>query len=238
MGPPSATAHVWQPGPQFLPVTVKDANGAPRLSRSRSLNRLQQSGIDKFPNQCCCFGTSTGSVTVAGSGGTGPYTYQLMALRSVTAHLQQLAAGSYTITVKDGNGCTHDPAGDDPQPAASPWLVNQFANECACFGGSTGSVTVAGLAELLPTVSKYGVNFGASGTFGSLGCRFLHITVKDANGAAQPSQSQSLSRLRRSVVDQFNRRCRLLWRSNRECTVPGSGGTHLYLRHRCTTFGQ
>ena len=56
-----------------------------------------------------CAGGNTGSVTVTGSSGTAPYTYRLGTGEFVnTATFENLAAGDYTITVRDANGCTAD----------------------------------------------------------------------------------------------------------------------------------
>jgi len=51
------------------------------------------------------YGQSTGSVTVAGSGGTGPYTYAKgSGSYGSSGTFSGLAAGSYTIHVKDATG--------------------------------------------------------------------------------------------------------------------------------------
>ena len=60
-----------------------------------------------------CFGNANGSITVSGSGGTGNgYTYALSAMGpfASTNTFNNLTPGSYTIYVKDGNGC------DAPNP--------------------------------------------------------------------------------------------------------------------------
>src|SRR5438093_1322712 len=52
-----------------------------------------------------CFGVATGSVTVAGTGGTAPYTYSMDGINfGSSGTCSGLAAGSYTITVKGKNG--------------------------------------------------------------------------------------------------------------------------------------
>jgi hypothetical protein len=52
-----------------------------------------------------CFGASTGTATVAGSGGTGPYTYTWNPGNLTGASQTGLAAGTYTINVADAALC-------------------------------------------------------------------------------------------------------------------------------------
>lgn len=52
-----------------------------------------------------CFGTSTASVTVYGSGGTSPYTYYLDAQQNTTGVFASQAAGNFTARVVDNHGC-------------------------------------------------------------------------------------------------------------------------------------
>ncbi|MFT3981987.1 MAG: hypothetical protein QM687_16085 [Ferruginibacter sp.] len=58
-----------------------------------------------------CFGASDGTITVVGSGGTAPYTYTIAGptvntTGALSGVFTGLAAGSYTVTVTDNNGCT------------------------------------------------------------------------------------------------------------------------------------
>ena len=53
-----------------------------------------------------CFGGSTGSASVSPSGGVGPYTYTWTSLPVQNTQVAtNLPAGTYTVTVKDLNGC-------------------------------------------------------------------------------------------------------------------------------------
>jgi hypothetical protein len=58
-----------------------------------------------------CFGGTAGSISVAGAGGTAPYTYTIVGPTINTTGANSgvftgLAAGSYVVTVTDNNGCT------------------------------------------------------------------------------------------------------------------------------------
>ncbi|MEL6837618.1 MAG: SprB repeat-containing protein, partial [Bacteroidota bacterium] len=52
-----------------------------------------------------CNGATTGSIDLAVSGGTAPYTYA-WSNNATTQDISDLAAGTYTVTVTDANGCT------------------------------------------------------------------------------------------------------------------------------------
>src|SRR5436309_10342613 len=127
-------------------VTVKDANGCTTtqpVTITQTASALGSS-ISSQTN-VACFGSSTGSVTVAGSGGTGPYSYAIDGVTfGISGTFNNLAAGPYTVTVKDANGCTTTQPVTITQPASALGSSISSQTNVACFGGSTGSVTVAG----------------------------------------------------------------------------------------------
>jgi gliding motility-associated-like protein len=56
-----------------------------------------------------CAGDSTGIITLLGSGGVGPYKYSLDGINFVTSPtLTNVAAGAYTLVLKDANSCLND----------------------------------------------------------------------------------------------------------------------------------
>jgi hypothetical protein len=179
-----------------------------------------------------CFGASSGSVTVAGSGGTSPYTYSIDGTHfGSSGTFNNLAAGSYTVTVKDGNGCTTTQPVSIAQPTSTLTAAITSQTNVACFGASTGSVTVAGSGGTSPyTYSIDGTHFGSSGTFNNLAAGSYSVTVKDGNGCttAQPvSITQPTSALSASLTSQTNVSC--FGASTGSVTVAGSGGTSPYM---------
>ncbi|MCX6326287.1 MAG: gliding motility-associated C-terminal domain-containing protein, partial [Bacteroidia bacterium] len=130
-----------------------------------------------------CFGDNTGSVTVAGSGGTSPYLYKMGAgSYQVSGIFGTLTAGTYTFTIQDTNSCTFDVAVTITQPLAA--LAGSIATQTnvSCLGFTNGSVTVTGSGGTSPY--EYSLNSGAyqsSGTFNSLASGIITITVRDAS---------------------------------------------------------
>jgi hypothetical protein len=118
----------------------------------------------KVVTNVLCNGASTGSVVINPSGGVGPYT--------IAPAQTGLAAGTYTFTVTDANGCTLNVPVTITQPA--PLTSTQVVTNVSCNGASTGSVVInpsggAGPYTIAP--AQTGLAAGTN-TF----------TVTDANG--------------------------------------------------------
>lgn len=143
-----------------------------------------------------CFGASTGSITVTGAGGVGPYDFSIdggtsYAAVAVADHtFNNLAAGDYDLIVRDANGC------------ASPLIVVTITEpatsvagstthvDVSCFGESTGSITITGAGGVGPYDfsadggSTYPVLGAADYTFSGLSAGSYTLMVRDANGCA------------------------------------------------------
>ncbi|MBI4931763.1 MAG: PKD domain-containing protein [Bacteroidetes bacterium] len=85
---------------------------------------------------------SDGTATVAAAGGTGGFTYLWNPSAQITSTATGLAAGNYSVTVTDANGCTHDTmivVNFTPGPTA-----NAGTDASICFGFSTSLSATGG----------------------------------------------------------------------------------------------
>ena len=94
-------------------------------------------------NQVLCFGEMTGSINAVGSGGTAPYSYTWSNGKTDQTNMP-LAAGTYTVTVTDANGCTDTDMATVTQPASAVEVEISASMGPACAGGSDGTATASG----------------------------------------------------------------------------------------------
>ena len=95
-----------------------------------------------------CFGSSNGSFKSTLSGGNGPYSVTVTPGSSTfttnpfTANtISGLSAGTYTLNVKDNNGCPRSFTTSVSQPTAI--AINGSSSNILCNGACTGSAAVA-----------------------------------------------------------------------------------------------
>lgn len=80
--------------------------GACTINGSVTINEPDSLLIDAQGTEWICLGASNGSITATATGGTAPYTYTWSNGTTVATN-NNLAAGTYTVTVADTNGCTN-----------------------------------------------------------------------------------------------------------------------------------
>jgi len=170
-------------------ITVTDAGGCKVISTvtvtepAVSITYFTQSS-----NVTC---TTNGSAGVSVTSGTGPYTYT-WSTGQTSGNLQNIPAGSYTVTVTDGNGCTVVQPFNLSNSAIVSATFTQSPSGTVCIGASvnfsnTGTPAGTGINEtwnISPTTAS-----NVSGTTDNLSTTFLNagtysITHYISNGSA------------------------------------------------------
>lgn len=135
-------------------------------------------------------GQSNGSITASATGGTG-FTYSLNngAYQS-SGTFSALAAGNYTITAKNSNGCTGvtTVALGASNPCAGVTVTVTATSVNPTTGQSNGSITASATGG---TGFTYSLNNGAyqsSGTFSALAAGTYTVTAKNSNGCQGSTQ--------------------------------------------------
>lgn len=128
-----------------------------------------------------CFGSTDGAVDVAVSGGTTPYTY-LWSNNATTEDLNGVAAGTYTLTITDGNACTTTIAVEIESPAAM--ISTMAVTDAKCYGEQTGSIVVGCSGGTAPYIYNWNTTPAQTGVLAVNleGDKTYTVTITDANG--------------------------------------------------------
>lgn len=118
-------------------LTVTDANGC-AIAHTTTIGQPIQMSLSVNGASAGC-GQSDGSASVLASGGAGTFSY-LWSTGGTTANIVGLAAGSYTVTVTDDNGCVGTGFAVISNPN-SPSISTSTVDE-SCAGVCDGSASV------------------------------------------------------------------------------------------------
>ena len=170
---------------------------------------------------------SDGAINIFASGGVSPYQYSINngSTFSATSVFNNLAAGSYTVVVKDANGCTSSQV-VNVAPSSSPVINSSPVTQVSCFGGNNGSIVVnatGGNPPLQYSIDN-GTTYQASNSFAALTAGTYTVVVSDVDGCTysvtlnvtQPAQ------INISNVQTTDATC---GNSNGSLVVTASGGT-------------
>ena len=162
-------------------VTVTDGNGCTRLD---SAIVAEQSPIVLTTSSvpAGCAGASTGTATVHATGGVGGYTYIWNTSPAQTdSTATGVAAGTYSVTVTDANGCQADTTVTVIQ--STPINLTMSSTDATCFGNNDGTATVHAMGGVGGFMYVWNTNpVQTDSTATGLGGGTYTVTVTDANG--------------------------------------------------------
>lgn len=132
-------------------------------------------------NNVTCFGGNSGTATVAAYGGIAPYTFQWFPNGEVTASASGLSAGTYSVSVLDGNGCTKMITCTITQPSALSSTIRSVP--ATCYGNSTGTAAVTAAGGSAPYTYLWS-NGGTTAQISNLTSQAYSVTITDMYGCS------------------------------------------------------
>lgn len=209
-------------------ITIKDqsnciATTTVTISEPSTVLAVTSSGTN-----LTCYNISTGTVSAVATGGTTPYSYSWNSSPAQTsASATGLAAGAYTVTITDNNGCTATSSTTITQPAAYSASISAQTN-VDCYGNANGAATVTAIGGTSP----YAYSWTGGATTANISNKIAGTytaTVTDANGCtttAIATITEPVAALAASISTSTNVLCR--GNSTGSATVAVTGGTSTY----------
>ncbi len=206
-------------------VTVTDANGCTDTTSSSITEPTVLNASASVNSNVSCNGFTDGSISASGSGGTMPYTY-LWSNSSTNASLLNVAAGTYTVTIIDANGCTATASDVITEPTALS-LSSTVDNNVSCSGFSDGGATASASGGTMPYTYVW-TNSATTASITGVLAGTYSVTVTDANGCTSTSSSTITepNNLIASITLNTNASCNGF--NDGDITASATGGTMPY----------
>lgn len=171
-------------------VEVGDANSCPvAISAPIVLTEPVAVSFTYVATNIVCNGDANGKIAITGIGGNGTYFYSVNSgafvamAHTTTDTIKNLLGGTYTIVVRDGNGCASAP--QSITIIESPVLTITLAGtNITCNGAANGTITATALGGNALSY-EYRIDGGAwqaSNTFTVAAAGVYLVEVRDANG--------------------------------------------------------
>ncbi len=169
-------------------VIVTDDNGC---TETASIQVAQPSAvlvnIDNVSNyggmNVTCSDATDGSAEAFGIGGNEPYSFE-WSTGAQSSAVENLAAGVYTVTLTDGNGCTNETNVELVAPSAVN--VDLEITDPDCYGENDGVIVAEGSGGTGPYMYALDSDtYSSSNQFGGLVSGDYTVGIIDANGCEQ-----------------------------------------------------
>jgi hypothetical protein len=165
-------------------VTVTDANGCIATHSVVVTNSPGPTASISGTTNVSCFGGNNGSITSTAFGGSPPYSYSWNTVPSQhTVTATSLSAGSYTLTITDGNGCTANAVATITQPPPLTNYLTSISPSCqTCCDGAINASTSGGTAQYTYSWSPPPLVTAVPGLNGLCSGGTYTCVISDANG--------------------------------------------------------
>jgi hypothetical protein len=167
-------------------VYVRDASGCIGTT-TVVIGSISGPSLSVTTTPTSCNGNS-GVITANGSGGVAPLSYSIDGTNyQATNIFSSLSTGTYTVYVKDANGCIKTTTTTITNTSGLSLNVGAISSSC---NNNTGNITAnakGGIAPLQYSIN--GTNYQSSNTFPGLANGVYTVYVKDVNGCIVTKQT-------------------------------------------------
>jgi len=204
-------------------ITTTDYNGCTTQAVFQ-INNLDKPTISQTAlTNLSCYQSEDGVIQLAALG-NGTMQYSLDGIIFQNSNIfNQLSAGSYTITVRDTNGCTADTTILLTEPNAITANIQTTSSNCTLSNGSLTVNASGGSGNL--SYSLNGGTFNSQTIFNNLSSGNQSITIQDANNC-QAAFVASINTINGAVINNISTvdiKCH--GQQTGEITITASGGT-------------
>ena len=130
-------------------VVVTDSRGCTATATADITNVTNTMSVLATSTNVSCYGSADGSTSVVASGGHAPYSYDWVGNNglslSTLSSIQNLLAGTYSVTVSDTNNCTRNTSVDIIEPLGILFDIAGSLDE-SCVGGCDGLIYINSLS--------------------------------------------------------------------------------------------
>lgn len=145
-----------------------------------------------------CNGQASGTATVTTVGGTAPFSYAWSPMATNSPILNNLMAGTYSVTVTDDNGCTSQTTVTITEP--TPLVATSSATDELLGADGTASVNATG--GTAPYTYSWTPGGASTPSISGLVAGLYMVTVTDANGCSVTLEEQVGSQVGLSMLNQ------------------------------------
>ncbi|MGE0078552.1 MAG: gliding motility-associated C-terminal domain-containing protein [Bacteroidales bacterium] len=224
------TTKTFNVGVGSYTVYVRDANGC-IATKSAVVSGPPAIVIDAVTiTDATCFGASNGEFDATASGGTPPLEYSIDGVTyQATGLFTGLVGGTYTLNVRDANGCVLDQDVVVGQPPVL-YFSQQDVAPITCNGANDGEITLTAAGGNAPY--SYSITGGApysntTGTFTGLSAATYTVAVLDNNGCEVLGDDLTVTEPDPiSITSQASTDILCFGESNGTISVTATGGTN------------
>jgi hypothetical protein len=197
-------------------MTVTDANGCTAVSSQDSVgNTINFTAIIDSAHNVSCNGGNTGYARAIGVGGLPGYSY-VWGIGSTNRQLVNISAGTYDVSVTDGNGCTALAIANITEPTAIKVNVDS-TRAASCVGAATGAAYITARGGVKP-YSYLWSNGATTRNITGVVAAIYTVVVTDSNGCTMSGTATIINKAPFAVLDTIR---------NAQCFGSADGSIHL-----------